>query len=650
MAVPPDSPGARRSRAKVLVVLHEAGVGGATQAVLHIARPLEQRGWELVFWAPPGPVHDLLRSQGRRVEGEARPMRYRLSALREPPGAVRRLLRTPGYLHRFRRFVARERPALVHANALPTLPELAAAKSVGAPTLLHVHEMMDRSLRSRAAGVAIRTLADGVVGVSEAVRAALAAWGVASRLVYCGLDPPARLPLRGSRPGPLVVGSVGTVSRRKGTDLLVDVARRLKRAGPHDLDFRVIGPLAEGEEGEWGRAVLERGRAVGLEHRVTSDVWTELAELDLCVQPTRAEPFGLALLEAMGAGLPVVAAEVGGVPELVAPGCGVLVPPEDPEALTEAVAVLAADPERRAALGAAARLRALERFSADRSAEALHSCYLSVTGLAPKQPGRLRHRLAEGLDRVRLLRPLVRLRERYLAARTPDAPALAPDGLPMPPARLRVLVDGHADPAGFLEDGLAGARTVRETLAAAGVELAGLGAVLDFGCGCGRVARQWADLDGPEIHGTDLNPESVRWCNENLRFMRARTNGPEPPTTFEDGRFDLIYALSVFTHLTQPVGDRWMSELVRLLRPGGMVLFTTHGESFVHQLSPKEAADFDAGRPVVRRPSMEGANACATYHPHSYVERHLLRDLSILEFTPKARGEVFPQDVYLARR
>jgi glycosyltransferase involved in cell wall biosynthesis len=98
--------------------------------------------------------------------------------------------------------------------------------------------------------------------------------------------------------------------------------------------------------------------------------------LDLFVNPSRAESFGVAALEAAASGLPVVASRVGGLPEIVAEGeTGLLVPPEDPAALAEALSGLIRSPERRRELGQAARARAVERYDWQRCARAMERLY-----------------------------------------------------------------------------------------------------------------------------------------------------------------------------------------------------------------------------------------------------------------------------------
>jgi SAM-dependent methyltransferase len=190
---------------------------------------------------------------------------------------------------------------------------------------------------------------------------------------------------------------------------------------------------------------------------------------------------------------------------------------------------------------------------------------------------------------------------------------------------------------------------IRQTVAVAGVELEELGSILDFGCGCGRVARHWAGLSGPELHGCDLNGELVDWCRANLPFMEFRRNAAKPPAPYDGDGFDLVYAISILTHLTEAAAEAWIAEFTRLLRPGGLLLVTTHGDTFRERLTEGERARYDAGEAVVQRGGMEGANACAAYHPPAHVRDRLLRGFEVLSSPPAAPAAGFPQDVYLAR-
>jgi SAM-dependent methyltransferase len=269
----------------------------------------------------------------------------------------------------------------------------------------------------------------------------------------------------------------------------------------------------------------------------------------------------------------------------------------------------------------------------------------------PGDKSRLRYYSEAARDRASALAPVARLRERAIAARAPEPSGPPPDGLPLPPAHIRVLVDGSGDPDAFLRSSAAYSALIRQTVAAAGTDLEELGAVLDFGCGCGRIARAWAGLSGPALHGCDYNPKLVAWCRANLPFMEFRENELEPPSPYPGGSFDLVYAISILTHLTEPVAKRWMAEWARILRPGGLLLFSTHGDAFRQTLGTRLGERYDAGEMVVVNARMEGANACVAHHPYSYVADRLIggSGLDLVSFTPDPDVSGFRQDVYLAR-
>src|SRR5205085_2658792 len=119
-----------------------------------------------------------------------------------------------------------------------------------------------------------------------------------------------------------------------------------------------------------------------------------------------------------------------------------------------------------------------------------------------------------------------------------------------------------------------------------------------------------------EWHGSDINPRLVAWCASAMPHLRMSLNPLEPPTTYREGRFEAIYAISVFTHLPEPLQHSWMRELTRILRPGGRLLFTTHGHGVARSvLLPDELARYERGELVVRFGEDAGSNLCSTFHP-----------------------------------
>jgi SAM-dependent methyltransferase len=266
---------------------------------------------------------------------------------------------------------------------------------------------------------------------------------------------------------------------------------------------------------------------------------------------------------------------------------------------------------------------------------------------------RLRNRALGALERARLLRPAYRAYETVLARRTATGNGVAAaDGLPLPPPRLRMLVAGTADAGWFLSTGAASAEMVSSAAGRHGAALGeGTAALLDFGCGCGRVTRHWARVPGLDVEGSDYNPRLVRWCAENLPFARFSVNGAGPPLEAAAGRFDLVYAISVLTHLPEEQGEAWLAELRRVLRPGGLLLLTTHGDAHADALSAEERRRYRAGELVVRRRTVAGTNLCAAYHPRAYVRERLARGFELLEHEPEGAAAGSPdQDLIVLRK
>ena len=156
-----------------------------------------------------------------------------------------------------------------------------------------------------------------------------------------------------------------------------------------------------------------------------------------------------------------------------------------------------------------------------------------------------------------------------------------------PTASLRYRVNGRPELAGFLAQGEACCRDLQQALADIGRNLDSFRDLLDFGCGCGRTLRWFEASAPPRFSGTDIDAEAVSFCRSAFAGMHFAVNTPLPPLPYPDGRFDLIYSISVLTHLNEEYQYRWLEELRRVAAPGGIVLLSLHGRHCWGNLPPE---------------------------------------------------------------
>jgi ubiquinone/menaquinone biosynthesis C-methylase UbiE len=110
-------------------------------------------------------------------------------------------------------------------------------------------------------------------------------------------------------------------------------------------------------------------------------------------------------------------------------------------------------------------------------------------------------------------------------------------------------------------------------------DLAGL-RVLDWGCGWGRLARTFAaSTTFGEMWGLDVDHDNLAWARANVPGVKFLHAPLYPPTELPDDHFDLVYAVSVMTHLTRDAQTKWLTEVRRVLRPGGLAMLTFHGRT-----------------------------------------------------------------------
>jgi L-malate glycosyltransferase len=248
-----------------------------------------------------------------------------------------------------------------------------------------------RSLKHRVCYRLFSGLPDAVFAVSDQVRRhCIEEDGIDPRrvfTVYSGLSLP-RLEEGQNTPhsaGETIVLTVGNIRRVKGHDILIRAAVLLLPRFSN-IVFRIGGGILEPRYfEELEKLVRDLGVSKHVEFIGTvTDLNRELSRADIFVLPSRSEGFSNAIVEAMAAALPVVATDVGGNAEAVQQGVtGYIVPPEDPAALSIAIARLAADPELARSMGMAARQLAGTTFTTEAMMTGITSTYRALLASTP---------------------------------------------------------------------------------------------------------------------------------------------------------------------------------------------------------------------------------------------------------------------------
>ena len=216
--------------------------------------------------------------------------------------------------------------------------------------------------------------------------------------------------------------------------------------------------------------------------------------------------------------------------------------------------------------------------------------------------------------------------------------------LPVPPPLLRFRVHGSFDRDEYLRIGEICGGNVIELLEKAGRDLHSFSAVLDFGCGSGRVLRTFRGRPAScRLYGTDVDRQAIEWCQKHLDIATWSTNQPFPPTTYPDQTFDFIFAISVFTHLDEPMQFAWLKELKRISKPGAVLVLTVHGAGHAVELK----ADLpERGFLFVVDEARRGERAGlpdyyqTTFHSRAYIEQEWSKLFTVVHYGDRAIGGV----------
>jgi|SRR5699024_10693651 len=176
--------------------------------------------------------------------------------------------------------------------------------------------------------------------------------------------------------------------------------------------------------------------------------------------------------------------------------------------------------------------------------------------------------------------------------------------------------------------------------------------ILDWGCGPGRYISHLPRLidDSCECYGTDYNKKYIKWCKNNIQNVTFTVNRLHPPMEYQSNFFDIVYCNSIFTHLSEEMHFAWFNELIRILKPQGILYITLQGSSFIKKLSNIEEKQFAEGKLVIRGNTKEGHRTYAAFHPESFV-RKLIGNNNVLAHIPGEVNENKPQqDIWIIEK
>ncbi len=234
------------------------------------------------------------------------------------------------------------------------------------------------------------------------------------------------------------------------------------------------------------------------------------------------------------------------------------------------------------------------------------------------------------------------------------------DGVKIPPAWLIQAFTGAPDTTDHIESGKRSAEYYVDLYNKHCGNFDATERVLDFGCGCGRVLSRMPQNGKVQYFGVDLREDALEWLRATMPAGTFVAGSEMPPIDPGAQDFDLIYAVSVLTHLAQEQEQAWLAEWRRLLKDGGHVITTFRGEDWV------EKHAYEQQKPEIREDWQQNDGFCyqkhrywegifpeyysGTYHTEDYVRKNWSKHFEIVTMLPAADTPNEQNTVVLKKR
>jgi glycosyltransferase involved in cell wall biosynthesis len=364
----------------VLEVIGDSSLAGAPRHLLSILENIDNSKFEMHAICPPGPLAGEIRKHCRHTELEIVSMRSRFDTK-----AIRRL----------RESYRQIKPDIIHIHGTRggVLGRLAAI-GINKPVIYTEHLWTSDYRLSNffmnflhySANWFLDLFTTLNIAVSGAVKDFMVSRHITYeekiKVIYNGILPAKHEAKIFRTDQEFLLATVATLNEHKGIQYLIRALNKVVKEYP-GVQLEIIG------DGEYKRTLVNLVKKLKLKNYVkfvgfVPNIEKYLSRFDLYIQPSLSESFGLAILQAMSVGLPVVATATGGIPEVVTQDkSGLLVAPANPEALSQAILDLLRDPERARKMGAMARRDAKLRFNLKDMIIALETTYEELAKTTP---------------------------------------------------------------------------------------------------------------------------------------------------------------------------------------------------------------------------------------------------------------------------